>query len=333
MRGHPDEVEQALVALASAVTRQLSAHDWQRRLIEEHAIAILTKPTGNGILAVVEISRASRSWPADWPIDLCARVGAGYEPALNLMPVLTLPPRPLMAASTWRADGDRRRDGDEQGQGEDCIVTLTGLDTVSSGAKEIIDFVEQSAAGIADTFPTASALQAACPDAESRLVLLAAMGRHDEMLVSAGKDTIELVRHSSESNAAWLQPPERASYPMVADNQRRTAVELEPSATQWIERILAEALWRVGPCVLLRVWLASDERTGALAVFIGDQRVGYLRPEVSGEFDQVMHDAAAFDEDPFVTSTLTEVPGITPALLEVPLPRRQAATLLSPRTP
>lgn len=446
--GHPDEVEQALVALAETVTRQLSAQDWERRLIEERAIAILTKAISNGILAVVEIDRASGSFPDNWPVELRARVGAGYEPALNLMPLLTLSPRPLIAGITVQTDGDGQHD---------CIVTLTGLDAVASAAGKITDFVSQRTTGIVATFPDAAALEAAGPGVESRLVLLAAMGRHDEarvllegysetltgepqqldladrrflrqmtrwldaggppapalantisrlpqpalpswseatelatlkhharkaarrrargrnaaelrevvgrrirrarhrdvapsvlaiqtdmllsqqrrfgrmrsavkgsrMLASAGKDTIELVRHSNESSAAWLQPPERASYPMLADPQRRTAVELEPSATQWIERILAEARWRVGPCVLIRIWLASDERTGALAVFIGDRRVGHLRPEVASEFEQVMHDAAAFDEDPFVATTLTELSGITPALLELPLPRRR----------
>jgi hypothetical protein len=471
MRGKADEIDQAMANLGENIAEQLTAAGWKRRLLHDLATATLTRPMRNGVIAVVEVERTSIQWPDDWPIEVQARLGVGYEPALNLMPLLTLRPRTAIIDS-------------RHGRGNRFIAALEGLDDVTKTTRQIVDFVNEHAAGLAKNFPDAAAIDAELQrkiaasetppdradsderyasyfDSQLRLVLLAAMGRHDEtrvllatypmapfdepidrndrrfirqltrwldaggpvappvedtlaqlsqptrpprplhpswsdaraktkaskealdaartqskgksldqlqelvaaeydvrgidiapsslgltaemlqlkqqpfgrarsalktvkMLRSMGGDMIRLIKISSQDDPEWLQPPGRASYPMRTELGLYTPIELDAAAHDWLERVRAEAPRRIGPWVLVDVWLTRGHPAGALPAHIGEHHAGNVPEATASKFNQVMRAAALFDEDPFACARLTGRKGPHPAVLEVPLPEREA---------
>lgn len=473
MRGHPDEVDQALTTLSETVTGRLSAAGWNRRVLDDDRTdATLTRETQNGVIAVIEIHRTSFQWPDDWPVEIEASLGVGYEPALSLMPLLTLDPRAALIHEP------------EDGHENSFTVELKGPASVAQAAERIVNFVEEHAPTVAQNFPDASAideqlqrdvdaaqtwsdeeggdddgdaasLDASDFDTQLRLVVLAAMGRHDEarsllatypaertdetidrddrrfvrqlgrwldaggpvaplveetlaqlprrarpprpswsdarakssskkealdaaraeskgksldqlkeliaaeyssrgveiapsvidfnaetlqteqqpfgrarkalkalrMLKAGGGDMIRLLKHASDEDPEWLQPPDRATYPMIADRNRYASIDLDPGAHDWIDRVRTEAPRRMGPWVLVDVWLARDNSTALIGAHIGERRVGTIRPDDSNEFDDVTRAAALFDEDPFVRGRLTTAETAGALVLEIPLPK------------
>lgn len=151
----------------------------------------MTRTGDNGVLVAVEIVRTSFNWPPRWPVEIAARMGVGYEPALNLMPLLTLPPRAILVH-------------DQSGGGASFPVSLAGPGDVTPAAEQIVGWVQQRAAGLASRFADAAAIDAelerrlsvepARPErarsdggpkerrvgVPDRLALLAAMGRHEQ---------------------------------------------------------------------------------------------------------------------------------------------------------
>lgn len=191
MRGRPEEIREALATLASRISEQLSADGWNSRQLDKRSVATLTCATQNGLTAVVEIDRTSSKWPDDWPVEVETRLGVGYEPALNLMPLLTLEPRAILIEDS------------EQRLERTLTVSLDGLDAVAHAAVQIVGFVNERATDTTRHFPDAAAIDAhlqreiddaqtpagehgdedhglADFDAQLRLVLLAAMGRHEQ---------------------------------------------------------------------------------------------------------------------------------------------------------
>jgi hypothetical protein len=191
MRGRPDEINEALATLASRISEQLSADGWYSRQLDERSIATLTRATQNGLTAVVEIDRSSSKWPDDWPVEVVTRLGVGYEPALNLMPMLTLERRAILIEDS------------EQGRERRPTVSLDGLDAVARAAMQIVGFVNEHAPDTTRHFPDAATIDAqpqreidaaqtpagehgdeddglADFDTQLRLVVLAAMGRHEQ---------------------------------------------------------------------------------------------------------------------------------------------------------
>lgn len=471
MRGHPDEIDQALTTLSDTVVEHLSAEGWNRRVFDDDRTdTTLTRSTQNGIIAVIEIDRSSFRWPDDWPVEVATSLGVGYEPALNLMPLLTLHPRAALL------------DDPEHGRVHRFTVKLTGLDAVAQAAQRIVHFVHEHASATAQDFPDAAAIDGqlqreidaaqTCSDNENededgdpsasdfdtqlRLVVLAAMGRHEEarallatypaehaaeaidhddrrfirqlrrwldaggpvappieetlaqlprrarpprpswsnaraeskaqkealdaaraqskgktldqlkevitaeysargidiapsvvdfnaemlqteqqpfgrartalkairMLKSGGGDMIGLIKHISDDDPEWLQPPDQATYPMIADRNRYTPVELDAEAHDWLERVRTEAPRRIGPWVLIDVWLTREDPAAPLIAHIGKWRVGAVRHGDTHQFDETMRASAMFDEDPFVRGRLTSADGAGLAALEIPLPER-----------
>lgn len=199
MRGHPKQIDQAQLELASIVSHDLSGHGWVQRDLDRHSIAVLTRDTGNGVMATAELFRTSFQWPEDWPIEVGVRIGVGYEPALNLMPLLTLDPDVALLA----ADRQQSRPG--------FTVTLGDVGDVAAAARNIVAVITDQAVPFARRFADAAAIDAALSErhrrrrrpastdtphdgadvddfnngdsdhhTEQRLLLLAAMGRHDE---------------------------------------------------------------------------------------------------------------------------------------------------------
>lgn len=473
MRGRPEQIDHALATLASRVAEQLSADGWNRRLLHGYGIATLTRATQSGVCAVVEIDRTSAKWPDDWPVEVEARLGVGYEPALNLMPLLTLDPQAILVEASQQ-DGEGR-----------FTVSLDGFDAVAHAAVQVVSFVNEHASDITGQFPDAAAIEArlrceigagstaagpggehgdedqgsADLDTQLRLVVLAAMGRREQartllatyaaarneeaidvdarftrqvtrwldaggpvpppvedtlavlprlarsprpswsdaraaskakkealdaaranskgkgldqlrelitaeyrarridlapsvidfnaemlqvqqqpfgrarstlkairMLTAGGADAIRLLKDESDHDPQWLRPPDRAAYPLIADRNRHLSVDLDATAHDWLERVRTGAPRRVGPWVLIDVWLTRDDPVGPLVAHIGDQRVGIVGPETTTEFDHVLRAAALFDEDPIVKGRLTSADGTGPAVLEIPFPESEIAT-------
>lgn len=121
-------------------------------------------------------------------------VGVLNEPALNLMPLLTLRPRAVLI------------DDPQFGRANSFTVKLTGLDTVAHAAQQIVHFVNEHASATTRNFPDAAAIDAQLQreidsaqsrsdeenedevddssasdfDTRLRFVVLAAMGRHED---------------------------------------------------------------------------------------------------------------------------------------------------------
>lgn len=145
------------------------------------------------------------------------------------------------------------------------------------------------------------------------------------ILKSSVGDTIRLIKHAGAESPAWLQPPDRASYPAVAARDRYTSVQLDAAAREWLERVRTEAPQRMGPWVLVDVWLTREDEAGSLVAHIGERRVGTVRLSDTKEFDHALRAAALFDEDPFVRGRLTSFDGTGATVLEIPLPERHGA--------
>lgn len=139
------------------------------------------------------------------------------------------------------------------------------------------------------------------------------------MLKAGGADLIRLIKHASDDDPEWLQPPDRAAYPMIAGRDRYATVELDTAAHDWLERVRTEAPRRIGPWILIDVWLSRSEAAGPIAAHIGERFVGTVEHGNLHEFDDVMRAAAFFDEDPFVRGRLTTADAV---VLEIPLPER-----------
>jgi hypothetical protein len=475
MRGHADEIERALTTLSGSVADRLSAVGWKRRWLDgDPTHATLTRPAQNGITAVVEIRRTSFHWPDDWPIEVTISLGVGYEPALNLMPLLTMSSRAALIVDSEQEPPNR------------FGVQLTGPDSVQQAAERIVQFASERAAATVEPFPDAAAIEeyrrhedetTQTPTEEDteiedgdpgvfdfdteftqdRLVLLAAMGRLEEaraglatyvaeqtdraidrddrrfirqltrwldaggpvappieetlarlpqrtrpprpswsnaraeskakkealdavrsksrgktldqlielitaeysargieiapsmvdfyaemlqaeqqpfgrvrtalkgirMLKSAGGEIIRQIKHSSDGDPEWLLPPDRAAFPMIADRNRYTPVQLDAAARDLLERVRTEGPRRVGPWVLIDVWLAREVPAGALIASIGAQRVGTIPQSQANEFDHALRAASLFDEDPVVRGRLTAADGTGAIALEIPLPESQ----------
>jgi hypothetical protein len=181
-----EEVESALRRLDRTLADRLSGPGWVGRDLGRHTVATLTRAGDDGVLLVVEILRVSFSLPARWPVDVAARMGVGNGQALDLMPLLTLPVRPILVDD--ESDEDRGL----------LPVSLAGPRDVVPAAERIAAWVEERSAVLRTRFPDMAAVEAELErqnpaeppadddvrswseDLQQRLVLLAALGRRDE---------------------------------------------------------------------------------------------------------------------------------------------------------
>lgn len=150
--------------LAEVVAERLEAKGWALRDLQERCGVTLTRGGGGGVLLVVQLLPTSLTFPGrrHRPETHWLRVGAGYGPALDLMPLLTLPARPILV------------DGPAE------TVTVDGSDDELPAVDRIVAAVDEHAAAVAARFPELPALVEAVSDQE-RLVLLAALGRVEEV--------------------------------------------------------------------------------------------------------------------------------------------------------
>ena len=199
MRSRRAEVERGLALLRESVVDRLSVRGWTGRDLTDDSpaaiqrtVATVTRTGDNGVLVAVEIVRTSFNWPLRWPVTIAARMGVGYEPALNLMPLLTLPPRAILVHD--QADGGAAS----------LPVSLAGPGDIIPAAEQIAGWVRLRAAGVASRFADVAAIDAelerrlsiqpARPERTrsdggpkerpvgipDRLALLAVMGRYEQ---------------------------------------------------------------------------------------------------------------------------------------------------------
>jgi hypothetical protein len=180
MRGDPEAIDRALTGVADGLRAALTASGWTERALGRRKLAVFTRPAGHGVLATAEISRTSMfRWPDGWPVEIGVRVGVGYEPALDLMPLLTLPPAATLVAHPSMADGVGR------------VVQLQAEADVPAFTRRVVDLIDEHRS-FAGQFPDAAAIEAALRaagpapgrdadrNAKLRLTLLAATGRYEE---------------------------------------------------------------------------------------------------------------------------------------------------------
>ena len=220
MRSRRDEVERGLALLRESVVDRLSMQGWAGSDLTDDSpaavqrtVATVTRTADNGVLVAVEIVRTSFNWPPRWPVEIAARIGVGYEPALDLMPLLTLPPRAILVH-------------DHAGGGVAGLpVSLAGPGDVVPAAEQIVGWVQQRAAGLASQFADATAIDAelerwlsaepARPErarsdggpkerrvgVPDRLALLAAMGRPEQARMLLAGYEAEAADRSAEGRA------------------------------------------------------------------------------------------------------------------------------------
>lgn len=151
-----------------------------------------------------------------------------------------------------------------------------------------------------------------------------------ERIWFAGEVLTRMARSRGIAEApAWMRPPENANYRVWAPNREKTAVEIDPQSTGWLDRALAEAPGRAGKMLaLVEVWFDWDTDPaagGLVAVHLGAQRVGRLSLHASKRFVSIMRSAHEQEEaKPFATAELAKAAHLKPPYLmviEVPLAR------------
>jgi hypothetical protein len=134
-------------------------------------------------------------------------------------------------------------------------------------------------------------------------------------------DGIQGMRHMSEPGPDWLQPPERATYPLLAvPGEDRVVAVVRPEdrdAARIVARAHAEGR-RTGPITQVEVWFDADG--DAVVVHIGEHRIGTLRGADAEPFAEAIRGAAFYDEAPCITAWIMAMPGGRPPMLEVPRP-------------
>lgn len=195
MARDPEQIDRALSDLADAISGALREQGWVRRDLDTRRLVVLTHDVGNGVLVTAEL-RAPEVWASpEWPVGLVLDVGVGYEPALNLMPLLTMPVHVTLLPDY------------EPPSTSTFTTSMSGVGEVKPVARQIVAIISDHALGVAQRFADADAIERAIPQrqldlngdgdgdlpdprvgplfdydghTQLRLVLLAASGRHDD---------------------------------------------------------------------------------------------------------------------------------------------------------
>ncbi len=473
----PEQIDRALSDLADAISGALQEQGCVRRDLDTRRLVVLTHDVGNGVLVTAEL-RAPEAWSSpEWPVELVLDVGVGYEPALNLMTLLTMPVQVTLlpdyeppATSTF-------------------TTSMSGVGEVKPVAHQIVAIISDHALGVAQRFADADAIERAIPQRQPdpsghdglpdprvgpdfdydghtqlRLVLLAASGRHDDartllaayssssadepidredrrfirqltrwldaggpaappiaetlaelprepapprwagprsswtaarasgrargdvihavrpridgktveeisallaaecaqrdlalsftqlaaladmmqfeqalkrtpfarlrfnatvigVMTSHIGDVFRALRVDPATTPAWLEPPERAAYPLADEEDHYTVIMLDPDAHSWLIRAWPKPPRGVASTVFVDVWLTRDTDSGGLIAYVGDRRVGTIRPDQAAPYSEALHAAALFDEDPVTSGTLLKLRSSDALILEIQAPQ------------
>lgn len=99
------------------------------------------------------------------------------------------------------------------------------------------------------------------------------------MLSTSGVNVLRLITHAGQRRTPdELQRPARATYRVTTEPGRYIAVELDDDAHDWLARLTTDTPRRLGPYVLIDVWLTPHDPSGdsppRLVAHIGNHRVG-----------------------------------------------------------
>jgi hypothetical protein len=149
--------------------------------------------------------------------------------------------------------------------------------------------------------------------------------RTGELLGRIGTGLIQAIRDRGLPDLSvpdWLAPPSRAAYAVPRNRDRpRTAVLLDPDARDWLDDIHDALPKLLDNPVEFDAWLDSDTPDGdALAVYVGQRRVGMLDQRATAAFTAVMRAAAERDERPTTAAAIRRL-GDGGYMLELQLPK------------
>jgi hypothetical protein len=144
------------------------------------------------------------------------------------------------------------------------------------------------------------------------------------LLVGAGARLVNVFRGKRLDpieRVEWLEPPDRASYPIKGDGW--VAVELGSDINAFLARAHA-AGHRVAHVSVLDAWIDWDPQPGSpesrLIVLIGSQQVGAVNAADTERFAAAMVAAAEHDEVPTMRARLAELHHAPGYLLEIAAP-------------
>ena len=145
------------------------------------------------------------------------------------------------------------------------------------------------------------------------------------IVASAGLSVVRVARHvAPPAVASRLEPPLRASFPLVLAKEQWTAVSLDGAAGAFLKDVFSAAQMRVANTAIVDIWFDWDasgaQSESQLEVSIGDTRVGVLNPVTSDRYRAIMAMASVRDELPVTAGRLVTRDGGR-YVLEVPLPR------------
>lgn len=236
MIGNSEAIERALSELATLVAAQLSDEGWVRRDLGEPQVLILTKTVRDGVFASVEVEVTSARWPRTWPEEIDVEFGAGYEPALGLMPLVTL--RPWVALASESHPSGRRR----------LCLEIPGAGQVPEIAARPASTIRERGTGFAERYDV-DAFESALTDtrqwpyeraAELRPVLLASAGRGEqarsalEDYLASGNEEIgeSDYQRFARQLTRWLDAGDPPPPPIEA-TLRRLPPPPEPQRPSW----------------------------------------------------------------------------------------------------
>ena len=131
--------------------RLLAPSGWSRREVSEFLLAGFTNDVGGGVLAVADIAREQVSLLPRRGDSLQVRCGVGYQPAVDLMPVLSLEPDPMLLGN----DDDSGREAFTLSPRRDALVAT--VERVATSVDGVLPF----AAGFGDARAIYAAMLAA----------------------------------------------------------------------------------------------------------------------------------------------------------------------------
>ncbi|HEY1487580.1 MAG TPA: hypothetical protein VGF84_15850, partial [Micromonosporaceae bacterium] len=140
-----DAVDRGLDRLGDEVTAAL-ASGWDSLSLRNHAVRSFTHATRDGVIATAEIIRMSSSASNAFPVTIRVDTGVGYRPALNLMPLVTLPAEADLIPV--HEDDDRPT----------LTVTISHDGDITRAATDIATMIDEHARVFADRFADVDAI-------------------------------------------------------------------------------------------------------------------------------------------------------------------------------
>ncbi len=140
-----------------------------------------------------------------------------------------------------------------------------------------------------------------------------------KVLKGATSDAVGLIRHRVPPNPDWMQPPPHAAY-RVRTSSPYVAITLHPDSGPVLTRACEQATRRMGPDVLIDVWLDTPDGH-LIRAHLGVHEIGVLTEKLATRFAADMATATElFDEAVRVRATVTPSTPDRAAMVEIGTP-------------